>query len=740
MKRWPCSRQMQVLYFRNCSIRSSFAATSKLGARDHLVRRIWEQGGNVNFSRPLFWSVTFLLIRIFVAALLMTSASVARAQSQNPIDAIKDAWKKAKDQQKPGNNGQPATGQTAPSKRPGAAQPGNARQARGGAAVNDTGPFTPPPGTKIEPVVMAPMQQGAQFGVSPHGIHVATLSHSGSRQVIIYDGVAGPKFDQIFTGSNPMGVVFSPDGNHYAYCAQSGNQYVVMVDGKELVRSTESRNGVIDWQSCKALNFSPNSKHVYYTSVVGSDANHIGVRFVYDGKPSPLGVGGGEIPSSAFSPDGNHVAYLWSDPNTRPPRSQLFIDGQLAPYNAGDPQWSADSQHLYTKRNVSLPNASVIEVLLDGKPFMRAEWVMLYIPPVGNMVVALVKRGVGRTPTTSFLVIGGKEVPGSEITGNAGIKDVKFSPDGKHYSAVFQDEAARSWVFSDGKKGQTYGGIGVFSTQSSDVTANYGSTAFTADSSNLVYLGMGTDANNVYVVYGGQESDEVHGGLTDCLFSPVKNHFLLTGSGIVTLDGKVLHLPGVTPSGTLAAPGQPAFSPDGEHYAFRLQTRDGPLLYIDGVPQTAYRPTGGGGMTNMNTRPYIFSPDSKHIAYFCRSGNPAASVEDMYLCLDNKAVPVAPVGAFPTLTFSADSNHLFWVRDMGLSNRRIYVDGKPVIEGFLTTPGGVGKESWQLGPDGNLLVLMQDDTSLKRVSITPSPNTSITTLFGAVPGLSAKRQ
>jgi hypothetical protein len=34
---------------------------------------------------------------------------------------------------------------------------------------------------------------------------------------------------------------------------------------------------------------------------------------------------------------------------------------------------------------------------------------------------------------------------------------------------------------------------------------------------------------------------------------------------------------------------------------------------------------------------------------------------------------------------------------------------------------------------------MQDDTSLKRVSITPSPNTSISTLFGGVPGLSAKR-
>jgi WD40 repeat protein len=663
-----------------------------------------------------------LLVMIAIATLGANSRLLA---AQNPIQAAKDAWNQAHGQAKPPQ--QPSK----PGQPPKSGQPQAA-----GAQVNDSGPFTPPPGTKIEPVVMAPVQQGAPFTVSPHGIHVATLAHSGSRQVIIYDGVEGPKFDQVI--SQVYGVVFSPDGSRYAYCGQLANEWVVMVDGKELTRGSTTVNGQIGTYSCM-LGFTSNSKHVYFTSSQSISPSSNAARFVFDGKAGPLGAPSG-LQSYVFSPDGNHFAYLLTDISTpHSMRTQLFIDGQPAPYNAGDPQWSADSQHLYTKHNVSLPNASAIEVLLDGRPIMRAEWAMLFIPPVGNMVIAYVKRGVSKAPTTEFLVIGGKEVPGSENNVSGGIKDVTFSPDGKHYSAVYHDASGRSWVFSDGKKGQTYSGIGVFTTQSSDVTANYGSTAFTADSSNLVYLGMGTDANNVYVVYGGQESDEVHGGLTDSLFSPVKNHFLLTGSGIVTLDGKVLRLPGLIPSGTLAEPGQLAFSPDGEHYAFRLQTRDGPLMYVDGVPQTAYRPTGGGGMTNKNTRPYIFSPDSKHIAYFCRSANPAAAVEDMYLCLDNKAVRVAPVGGFPTLTFSADSNHLFWVRDMGLSNRRVYVDGKPVIEGFLTSPGGVGKESWQLGPDGNLLVLMQDDASLKRVSITPSPNTSIATLFGGAPGLAAAR-
>jgi len=673
-----------------------------------------------------------LLIGLFSVLLsLGLVVSHAAAQNQNPLDTIKDAWKTAK---AAGKNGQP--GQPVPSQPPGAAQPANAPQTRGGAAVNDTGPFTPPAGTKIEPVVMAPMEQGAQFTVSPHGIHVATLSHSGSRQVIIYDGVVGPKFDQIISQIN--GVVFSPDGSRYAYCGQLGNEWVVMLDGKELARGSRS-TGPIGQYSCM-LGFTSNSKHLYFMSVQDSASPSAGFRFFFDGKPGPFGAPNDQR-GYVFSPDGNHFAYLLTDISTpHSMRTQLFIDGQPAPYNAGDPQWSADSQHLYTKRNVSLPNASAIEVLLDGKPFMRAEWAMLYIPPVGNMVVALVKRGVNRTPTTSFLVIGGKEVPGSEITGNASIKDVTFSPDGKHYSAVYQDASGLSWVFSDGKKGQTYGGIGAFNTTSSEVTHNYGSTAFTADSSTLVYMGfMAGNARQNYIVYGGQESDEVL-GVSDCLFSPVKHHFLTTDSGVLTLDGKILHLPKLVPQAI--GMDQLGFSPDGEHYAFRMQAREGPAMVVDGVvQQTGYAPAGSGFMS-ANNKPYVFSPDSKHIAYFCRSGNPAANPNDVYVCLDNKAVLLGPHNSV-NLTFSTDSNHLFWIRDEGRAIYRVYVDGKPVAEGFLAvgsgTGGGLGKESWQLGPDGNLLVLMQDDTSLKRVSITPSPNTSIATLFGGTPGLATKQ-
>jgi hypothetical protein len=56
-------------------------------------------------------------------------------------------------------------------------------------------------------------------------------------------------------------------------------------------------------------------------------------------------------------------------------------------------------------------------------------------------------------------------------------------------------------------------------------------------------------------------------------------------------------------------------------------------------------------------------------------------------------------------------------------------------------PGGpvFAKETWQMGSDGTLSLLAQDEASLKRVTITPSPDVNISTLVGGASGLSAAR-
>jgi WD40 repeat protein len=175
-------------------------------------------------------------------------------------------------------------------------------------------------------------------------------------------------------------------------------------------------------------------------------------------------------------------------------------------------------------------------------------------------------------------------------------------------------------------------------------------------------------------------------------------------------DGKIVQL---------AEPGQPmtlAFSPDGAHYAFGVTGRNGLIIYLDGVPQSQFTAT-----SQQTTGVVFFSPDSKHFAYFCHSGN------DQGVCVDGKFVK-SEGGGLRNLTFSADNNHLFWNTGSG-PNFRLFVDGRPVMDGGAPAPNGFAKETWQV--DGNtLLLLSRDNTGYKRLSITPAPGSGLQSMLG----------
>ena len=583
-------------------------------------------------------------------------------------------------------------------------------QPQAAAPANDAGPFTPPAGTKIEPVVMAPLEQGAQFVLSPHGVHVATLSHSGSRAVVIYDGVAGPKFDEIFSQQN--GIVFSPDGKRYGYCGKSGNEFVVMIDGKEMTRGSDTDpQGIVGGANC-LMGFTPGNKHAYYFSVSAYSGRSV-YRFVYDGKVGPVGASS-DVREYTFSPDDNHYTYPWTDP-ANVQNKKLVVDGNPAPYFGNEPQWSADSQHLYTK--VAAPNRiPAMDVLQDGKPVMRAEGVRLFISPVGNLGVAIVRKAAGLPAATQFLAIGGKVVPGSEITGGQ-IIDLVFSPDGRHYAARYKMANQREYVFADGKKGLDYQSLGAL--QAPGITPRV--VAFTADSSKVVYVAA--NGNGQFLVIDDQEI-ELPLKADETVIGPVGSHVATAGQGMVIIDGKILSFPNVSP--TTSHANYLKFSPDGSHFAFALTDRGGVTLVLDGVAQAGY------GIITDNQIPFMFSQDSKHIAYFCRP----AGLDQPGVCLDGKYVRTG-AGQPTKLTFTPDGNHLFWAKRTIASGFRLFADGKPVLEGTATS-SAFPRGTWEMDPSGALLVLMQDATSMKRFSITPSPETSVATMFDGAPGLAAK--
>jgi hypothetical protein len=413
-----------------------------------------------------------------------------------------------------------------------------------------------------------------------------------------YDGVDGPKFEQVFNASGGGAVRFSLDGNHFAYCALSGGDFVVMADGKEIFRDSKTNmQGTLNDASCANLTFSANSKHVYFTSEIRpANMSSDSFSFVWDGKASPIGADA-DYRDYGFSPDGDHFAYPWSNPGVPPGPYKLIVDGKPVSYFGEKPQWSPDSQHLYVVQRISCARQEA-DLLMDGKLMLRTDDATLYLPPTGSLVIAKATKAAGLPKPYQFLVIGGKEVPGSN-PGRIGIGDVHFSPDGKHYAVTLGDNNGHQSVFADGKRGQTYNRIDPFAITTPGGPAPQVTLAFTGDGSKVVYVGDNA-AGSQFLVIGDQESDPIH-TLTYVSIAQVGSHVIEGGGNQVVLDGKMLPtLPGQVY--------QPMFSADGSHYAFATRAAGAINIYLDGVQQTAY------SAIETNQSLYTFSPDGKHLA------------------------------------------------------------------------------------------------------------------------------
>ena len=619
----------------------------------------------------------------------------------------------------------------APGMQPGQ-QPSSSGQQQASPESVTSGPIHPPHGIKVEETVLAPLAPQAKFFISPHGVHVATVESSGSRAVVYYDGVPGPRFDEILGGqmnsSSEAGIAFSPDGKRFAYCGRLGAEMVVMVDGKEFLHSSDSQEGRFDGGSCR-LGFTSNSRHLFLVQNVRTSTMRGGsfTRFVFDGKPAALPSASGTLSSGEvggihplFSPDGEHYAYVAVDPSDGQ-KWALVVDGKVAPYRGGPVQWSADSQHLYT--TIEHPGtAGYMEAMLDGKPFIRADHLRLFVAPAGSMTAAIVDGAI-RTPSpTQFLVVDGRKVPGTEIIHQRGaeIDEVDFSPDGKHYAARFTTTQNHQYLVVDGKRAQEYQKIDniLFTTEPTKVT-------YTAFSNGKPYAIIGDQESDACLPEPSPPVLESHGGL---VIAPVGGRAGgicgLNGGEAPTmyLDGKMLRLAeGVRGASDLR------FSPDGQHYAYRAGFQGGGMrLVLDGAVQM----NSNLGTPSTARYHYVFSPDGKHIAV--DSAPPTdTGVFASGLFLDGKYIPVVANSEMKRLEFTADSKHIVWAQGMPSRDAlRIFVDGKAVAEGETAISANSKEAWWDMLPDGSLSVLVQDQNNLKRITITPSSETSLATLGG----------
>jgi hypothetical protein len=560
---------------------------------------------------------------------------------------------------------------------------------------------------KADEQIMAPTGWLAA-AVSAHGVHVAVLAMKGSRNVVLIDGVEGPKFDQLIERGQPSNlpptpylqvaiwppksgpITFSDDGAHCAYLAKIGSEYIAVLDGKEIARGPFGSG-----ESQSEVSFSPRGKHVFYIEFHFSSSSAdraSGYRVMMDGKHEPWSS---QAPHVVFSADGEHYAYVGPQADAAKTRWNV-VDGRQVKYFGDNLQFTT-ADHL-----VSVLNEGGLDTLVvDNKPVMRATKVgPVWVSPTGNQIAAVM---LSRPGAPTFLTMNGKPIPGTE---GLRVKNVFFSPDGKRYAAHCQTSTFTEFMLIDGKKGQEYQGILL------DMPGTTGRPTFTADSSKFVYTALNT--SKWFVVVNEEES----GGLAQ-LPEPViggnARIAYVTGDGTgrkfdTVVDGKVL-----SPSRTRALDAF-AFSASGARYAFvgGVLGSSQISLVVDGAEVPGVSVTEVDRAHQKEFPYFLFSPDDKHIAYFARDG----------LWIDRKLV--FRTGGVDRLQFTADGQHLLWV-DRSISGANtLYVDGQPSVQ-FRASAFDSLLEAREIASNGILTLLTVKDGALLRYRVTPPSDTSLAT-------------
>jgi hypothetical protein len=607
---------------------------------------------------------------------------------------------------------------------------------------------------KVEEEVVGPApDQDAKYVVSPNGGHLATVGHKGSRMVVTVDGVAGPKVDDVITPvlswidvryqervppeeqgyTSPKPVTFSKKGNHYAYVARIGQEWVLMEDNKELLRMPAG--GIVGGTSGIAgsagntdirLQFGgEDGKHLYLAR-----SSFAGFELWMDGQKLPgyyFSGGGGSAGTMdpLISSDGNHIAYI-ATLGTHPGDKQtVFFDGKDTGYYADNLQLSPDGLHVLGLGKEG--NAQTL--LVDGKPLMKAQGIIrFYVASVGSHLAVVTQKTLANGNIGQVLLVHGKPVEGTLCEQ---IPYVTFSPDGKRFAALCTRSGAQ-WMVVDGKKGQEYQMIDQPISGMKGVTG----PTFSPDSAKFGYSAM--MGQKKFIVIDEDESDAYEGNAS-FKWTPDGKHLICqgyrNGGSVVTIDNKPQRVIKGFNMDTFVA------APDFSHYAYSDSNgRDPGQIVIDG------KEAGISGL-------FSYSPDFQHlviVGYRAQDGKSGIFVDGKFVAPNLQAIPIC--------TFSADSQHLYWMsvepntgpdKDKDAFAAVIYCDGKAVArcqrsgpaQSILFPMGFVQslkpKPAWLPNPDGTFTVLAPTEDGVKRHKVT-APDTTLATLAADADAAEAK--
>ena len=588
----------------------------------------------------------------------------------------------------------------------------------------------------VEKIVGPAYVPGTIYTLSEKGMRLASTHAKGTKWVVTIDGAEGEAFDQILltvptfeTVYDPAGVIlertvarkgpvaFSRDGKRYAYAGRRGSDVVVIVDGQEIFRAPDSQSA----PPVSLLQFTPDGQHVFFYNQTADTMRSF--RLMMDGKPVTPAFD--DMPQPLFSDDGKR--WLLSAGKAKQPAERLLIvDGKDTGYSGQRVRFSPDGKRVVC---VSGPERDQ-KLLVDGKPLMTAPFIERFkVGATGDIAVIVRPSAATSEVFKQTLYLNGKLVPNSE-----GVADIIFSPDGKHWAAWLQrDMATVKWVMHDGKKHKDYASIEALT--------------FSPDSSTLAYIAG--DRTKQFMVTNGVEDEGNDLIRSRPTFARTGNRFVYA-AGQQPLALKVYQ--NGKPSPVHRNVWGLAFSPNGERCAYFAGIDASTTEFIvDG--EVVGRDGGFGGKV-------FFSPDSKHVAAATRGPDGGTVYADgAYLPARQAPGSVAE--------FTPDSQHLIAVGgpttekpEVGV---RYFVDGDLVAEfsgrvmpyenspkmkrdqaTSVVLPFGASSverdpeaKPWEYMPDGTIVFIgpapdPNGSGPMKRITVTPAPNTNVATWFAAV--------
>lgn len=183
----------------------------------------------------------------------------------------------------------------------------------------------------------------ANVGFNPYGDQFAFVAIEGSSRMVITDGVAGARYDNIGK------LQYSPKGTRPAYQARTNGKWRLIING-------EKRGDPYDMMSAPV--FSSNGNRVAVLAATNKKQ-----FVVVDGKPS---VGFDEVASVVFSPDEKQVSFIARQEK----EWYVVVNGKRSYPYATKPvpvAFSSDSEHfVYTGKREG--NTYIVVDGVEGKP------------------------------------------------------------------------------------------------------------------------------------------------------------------------------------------------------------------------------------------------------------------------------------------------------------------------------------------------------------------------------------